>query len=150
MQLPPLNLPPYPFKLKQKDEKLYVFDELRKKHLLCTPEEWVRQHVVQFLIREKGYPKSLIQLEGGLTLNTLAKRHDILVFGTAGEKILLVECKAPQIKINQAVIDQASRYNHIHKAPLIMVSNGLQHLFYAVNFERMDYRFLPDLPVFIR
>lgn len=150
MQLPPLNLPPYPFKLRQKEGKLYVFDALRKKHLLCTPEEWVRQHIVQFLITEKGYPKSLIQLEGGLTLNALSKRHDILVFDTAGKKILLVECKAPQIKINQMVIDQASRYNQVHKAPLIMVSNGLQHVYCAIDFERMDYRFLPDLPVFIR
>ncbi|MBE7176745.1 MAG: type I restriction enzyme HsdR N-terminal domain-containing protein [Mucilaginibacter polytrichastri] len=148
MQLPALNLPPYPIKLVQKGDALYVFDALRKKQLLCTPEEWVRQHVLHFLMGEKGYPKALIQSEGGLTFNAMARRHDILAFNRRGEKLLLVECKAPNIRIDQAVLDQASRYNQVHRAPLLMVSNGLQHLFCEVDYVSATYRFLEDLPDF--
>lgn len=150
MHLPALNLPAYPITLIRKGDALFVFDAIRKKQLLCTPEEWVRQHILHFLIREKGYPKTLIQSEGALTLNTLGKRHDILAFNAQGEKILLVECKAPQVKLDQRVLDQASRYNQVHRAPLMMVSNGLEHMFCAIDFRTMSYRFLNDLPDFAR
>lgn len=141
-----LNLPPYPFKLKKKANDYFIFDEIRKKYLLLTPEEWVRQHIVQYLIKEKKYPKSLFQLEGGLKLNSLQKRTDILIFNLQGEKTLMVECKAPSIKITQNAFDQIARYNIIHKVPLLFVSNGLQHYFCRINFEEGNYEFINDLP----
>src|SRR5690606_24140536 len=87
----PLNLPPYSSKITQKLDKLFIFDELRKKDLVLTPEEWVRQHWVHYLHKHKGYPKSLMHIEVGLKLNTLRKRSDLLVFNNKGEKILRSE-----------------------------------------------------------
>jgi type I site-specific restriction endonuclease len=146
--LQPLNLPPYPFKLTDDNGKLSIFDELRKKQIVLTPEEWVRQHFVQYLIKEKGYPKGLIKLEGGLKLNGLAKRTDIVVFNPAGERILLVECKAPSVAISQATFDQAARYNMVHKVALMAVSNGLQHYYCSIDHQTESYRFLEELPVY--
>lgn len=144
----PLNFPSYPFKIKQDDQATYIFDDIRKKYLVLTPEEWVRQHVVQFIIIEKGYPKSLIKLEGGLKLNSLKKRTDVVVFNTSGEKILLIECKAPSVKITQNTFDQIARYNIIHKVPLLFVSNGLQHYTCEINISKKNYRFVENLPRF--
>ncbi|MFI5163020.1 MAG: type I restriction enzyme HsdR N-terminal domain-containing protein [Sphingobacteriales bacterium] len=144
--LQPLQLPPYPFKIIEDNGKLTLFDEIRKKHILLTPEEWVRQHFVQYLINQKGYPKSLIKLEGGLKLHGKARRTDIIVFNTARERILLIECKAPSVNIDQKVFDQVARYNMVHKVSLLAVSNGLQHYYCRINFENRDYKFIEELP----
>ena len=144
-----LNLPPYPFKLTQKNDDLFIFDELRKKQLLLTPEEWVRQHVVQYLMIQKKYPKNFIKLEGGLKLNQLQKRTDILVFDQFGKADILVECKATSIKIDQKVFDQAARYNMIHRVNYLLVSNGLNHYCCQMNYENESYTFLEELPVYI-
>jgi hypothetical protein len=146
--LQPLNLPPYPFKIMKDNGHLFIFDEIRKKKLVLTPEEWVRQHFVQFLIHHKNYPKTLIQLEGGLTFNGMAKRSDILIFNRAGQKQLLIECKAPGVKITQAVFDQIARYNFVHRVPLLAVTNGLEHYYCRINFETNIYTFLEELPEF--
>ncbi len=143
----PLNLPPYPFQLQRRNEKVYIFDELRKKYLLVTPEEWVRQHWIQHLINQKGVSKGLIQSEGGLKLNNLQKRTDLIVFNTAGERILIAEFKAPDIKITQTVFDQIARYNFVYKIPLLLVSNGLNHYYCQVDFENEVYQFIEDLPL---
>jgi type I site-specific restriction endonuclease len=145
-----LNFPSYPFKIKRDDNVAYIFDEIRKKFLVLTPEEWVRQHVVQYIIREKGYPKSLIKLEGGVKLHSLQKRTDIMVYNTRGEKILLVECKAPSVKITQKAFDQIARYNIIHKVPLLFVSNGLEHYTCRVNIQERNYQFVENLPHFLK
>lgn len=142
----PLNLPPYPICIKQEENGTYIFDVIRKKFLLLTPEEWVRQHLVHFLMEEKKYPKSLIQLEGGLKLNNLQKRSDILIFNNSGEKIVLVECKAPSVKISQDTFDQIARYNFVHRVKWLLVSNGLTHYCCEINFENSSYRFLEDIP----
>jgi hypothetical protein len=142
----PLNLPPYPFRLTDENGQLSVFDELRKRSIILTPEEWVRQHFVQYLIKQKHYPKSLIKLEGGLKLHGMAKRSDIVVHNSAGEKILLVECKAPSVAISQNTFDQAARYNMVHKVKLLVVSNGLQHYYCHIDFENECYQFLEELP----
>jgi len=142
----PLNLPQYRFRLKQENNTSYIFDEIRKKFLVLTPEEWVRQHFVQFLNKEKKYPRSLIKLEGGLKMNSLQKRSDILIFNTSGEKIVLVECKAPTVKISQAVFDQVARYNFIHRVKYVVVSNGLEHFCCEIDFEKESYSFLKELP----
>ncbi len=145
-----LNFPSYSFKIKQDDDAAYIFDEIRKKFLVLTPEEWVRQHVVQYIIQEKGYPKSLIKLEGGLKLHSLQKRTDIVVYNTAGEKILLVECKAPSVKITQKAFDQIARYNIVHQVPLLFVSNGLEHYACQINIEEGNYYFVKNLPHFLK
>jgi len=145
--LAPLQLPPYPFKInEQEDGQLTLFDVIRKKQVVITPEEWVRQHFVQYLIRQKHYPKALIKLEGGHKLLGMARRSDIVVFNTAGEKILLVECKAPSVFIEQKTFDQVARYNIVHKIKLLAVSNGLQHYYCSIDFENKKYCFLEDLP----
>jgi len=146
--LQPLNLPPYPFKISDNNGQLTLFDEIRKKHLIITPEEWVRQHFVQYLINQKKYPKTLIKLEGGLQLHGMAKRTDIVIFDTWGEKILMVECKAPSVMIDQKVFDQIARYNMTHKVPLLAVSNGLQHYYCNIDFENNTYKFIEDLPAY--
>ena len=112
----PLNLPNYPFKITNRDNVIFIFDEIRKKHLVLTPEEWVRQHFIQYLIIEKKFPATLLQIEGGLSLNKTKKRSDILVYNSAGEKIMVIECKAPSVAITQATFDQAARYNSVYKA----------------------------------
>jgi hypothetical protein len=142
----PLNLPEYPFRLKQENGTTHIFDEVRKKFLVLTPEEWVRQHLIQFLISQKKYPRSLIKLEGGLKLNSLQKRSDILLFNNSGEKIVLVECKAPSVKISQDTFDQIARYNFIHRVKWLVVSNGLQHYCCEIDFQNESYRFAEEIP----
>jgi len=145
----PLNLPPYPFKISRKDDVVFIFDELRKKHLVLTPEEWVRQHFIQDLVTNKKFPKTLIQIEGGLVLNQLQKRSDILVYNTAGEKLMLIECKAPKVKITPSVFEQASRYNSIHQAKWIVLTNGLQHVYAKMDFDKGSFVFTPDMPDYL-
>lgn len=142
----PLNLPHYPFKIKEDGSEAFIFDEIRKKYLVLTPEEWVRQHFVKYLILRKSYPKSLIKMEGGLRLNALKKRTDIVLYNNLGEKVLLVECKAPSVKITQSTFDQIARYNVVHKVGLLAVTNGLQHYFCTIDFEKGDYKFIEELP----
>lgn len=144
----PLNLPAFPFQLKQDADRLFIFDELRKKHLLLTPEEWVRQHWIQHLISNKYFPKVLIQAEGGLKLNGLQKRTDLVVFDRSGERLLLAEFKAPSIKISQKAFDQIARYNMVHRVRYLLVSNGLEHYYAIIDFESQSYRFLSELPVY--
>jgi type I site-specific restriction endonuclease len=144
----PLNLPPYPFKISNQNGQLFMFDEIRKKEVVLTPEEWVRQHFIQYLIKEKNFPRSLIKLEGGLKLNGNAKRSDIVIFNNKGEKILLVECKAPSVKVTQQVFDQVARYNWVHRIPLIAVTNGLQHYYCKIDFEKQRYDFIPGIDAY--
>lgn len=146
--LVPLQLPPYPFKITDNSGQLTIFDIIRKKNIVLTPEEWVRQHFVQFLINQKNYPKGLIKLEGGHRLNGMARRSDIIVYQPGGEKLLVVECKAPSVPIDQKVFDQVARYNMMHKATMLAVTNGLQHYYCTINFENNSYAFVRDLPAY--
>ncbi|APZ47525.1 restriction endonuclease subunit R [Polaribacter reichenbachii] len=148
MKLQKLNLPTYNFKLKSSENKTLIFDKLRKKYFVLTPEEWVRQHYVSFLIDKKKYPVSLIALEKQLTINNRKKRTDILVFNANGEPDIIVECKAPQIKITQATFDQIARYNLKLKANYLIVTNGLQHYYCKMDFEKETYVFLQDIPTY--
>ena len=142
----PLNLPAYPAKLREEGGKLFIFDELRKKQLVLTPEEWVRQHWIQHLIREKKYPRTLIRIEGGLRLNTMQRRSDLLVYNPQGEIILLAEFKAPHVKITEATFQQIANYNTVHRVPLLLVSNGLQHYYCRIDFDQQAFEFLDQLP----
>jgi len=141
-----LNLPQAKLKIKSKENKQYIFDIIRKKDVVLTPEEWVRQHILHFLITIKGYPKSIIAVEKQLTINTLKKRFDILVFNTNGLPKIIIECKAPKVKITQEAFDQIARYNLKLNANYLMVSNGLTHYFCKLDTANERYVFLEDLP----
>lgn len=141
-----LNFQQYDFRFKNSENKVSIFDEIRKKFIILTPEEWVRQHVVQFLLKEKKYPKSLINVEKVLKVNGLRKRYDAVVFNPDGSIQVLVECKAPEVKISQATFDQIALYNMTMKANFLMVTNGLNHYFCQMDFENEKYLFLSQLP----
>ena len=141
-----LNFPRYSFRLKNSENKVAVFDELRKKFVLLTPEEWVRQHVVQFLLQEKNFPKSLLNVEKQLKVHDLIKRYDVLAYRPNGSIHLVVECKAASVPITQDTFDQIARYNLALKATYLMVTNGLQHYFCQLDYEAEKYHFLQDLP----
>ena len=148
--LQPLNFPKFSFRFKNSENKVSIFDAVRKKFIILQPEEWVRQHCVQYLMTEKKYPHSLINVEKELTINNLKKRYDIVVFNTQGEVHLIVECKAPQIPIDQSTFDQIARYNLALKATYLMVTNGLQHYYCQMDFEAETYVFLKDIPEYVR
>lgn len=141
-----LNFPEYSFRFKSSENKPLVFDEIRKKFVVLTPEEWVRLHVVQFLLKEKNYPKSLINVEKQLKLNNTTKRYDVVVFNNDGSIFLIAECKAPSIPITQLTFDQIARYNLALKSEYLMVTNGLEHYFCQMDFENERYVFLKDIP----
>ncbi len=141
-----LNLPQYKFKIKNSENKALIFDKIRKKYMVLTPEEWVRQNYVTFLIEEKKYPISLITIEKKLTVNGLTKRSDILVFNTKGEPEIIVECKSPSVKITQDTFDQIARYNLKLNANYLIITNGLQHLYCKIDFKKESYVFLPEIP----
>lgn len=143
-----LNLPQYPFKISEKENRYFIFDEIRKKHLVLTPEEWVRQHFIQYLIKEKKFPSTLLQIEGGLNLNQTKKRSDILVLNHSGDKIMVIECKAPSVAITQATFDQAARYNSVYKANWLAVTNGLQHYYAKIDHLNGSFLFIEELPEF--
>ncbi|MFK5879396.1 MAG: type I restriction enzyme HsdR N-terminal domain-containing protein [Flavobacteriaceae bacterium] len=141
-----LNLPSYQFKIKSSENKQLIFDTLRKKYVVLTPEEWVRQNFVQYLINEKNYPRSLIAIEKQLTINTLKKRFDILIFNTDGSSKIIVECKAPTIKITQDTFDQIARYNLKLNADYLVVTNGLTHFSCELDNQNEKYIFLKEIP----
>lgn len=143
-----LNLPFYSFKLKSNEKHTLIFDALRKKNVVLTPEEWVRQHFVQFLIQEKKYPTSLIAIEKELIINNLKKRTDILVFSSDGLPKIIVECKAPHIKITQNTFDQIARYNLKLNANFLIVTNGLEHYYCKLDTKNKTYIFLQDIPTY--
>lgn len=145
-----LNFVPYSFRFKNSENKVYIFDEIRKKFVVLQPEEWVRQHVVRFLIEQKKYPKSLVNVEKQLLLNGMRKRYDIVIFNSDGSILLLVECKAPKIAIRQETFDQIARYNIQMDAEFLMVTNGLEHYYCKMDKTKENYTFLKEIPEFSR
>ena len=143
-----LNFPTYSFRFKNNENKTYIFDVIRKKFLVLTPEEWVRQHVLQFFLQHKNYPLSFINVEKLVKVNGTQKRYDIVVYRNDGSIFLLVECKAPEVTITQQTFDQIARYNFTLNASYLMVTNGLTHYFCQMDFQQEKYRFLTDLPTF--
>jgi hypothetical protein len=143
-----LNLPEFEYTLRKADGKVWIFDVIRKKFVVLTPEEWVRQHFVQHLITGLRYPKALIKLEGGLKYNTLNKRTDIVVYDRKGEPWMVVECKSPELKISESVLRQASVYNTTLKAKYITISNGLKHYCCSMDWQLARIVMMRDLPVF--
>lgn len=143
-----LSFPAYQFRVKNSENKTAIFDIIRKKFVILTPEEWVRQHVLHFLVKEKKYPKSLINVEKQLIINGTKKRYDIVTFKTDGSIFLIVECKAPKISIKQETFDQIARYNLELKSDFLMVTNGLHHYYCSINYKTESYHFLKELPIY--
>lgn len=144
-----LTLPKYDFNLKTVDGSTYIFDIIRKKHVVLTAEEWVRQHIVHFLIHEKHYPAAWMEIEKGLSYNKMNKRADIICNDRTGKPFLLVECKAASITLNQSVFEQIARYNFELQVPYLLVSNGLKHVCCKMNYEDRSYSFLKNIPDFL-
>ncbi|WP_103068008.1 type I restriction enzyme HsdR N-terminal domain-containing protein [Aquimarina sediminis] len=143
-----LNFPEYHFRFKNSENKVSIFDRIRKKFIILTPEEWVRQHTLNYLIEEKKYPESLINVEKLIKLNDLNKRYDIIIFNPDGSIFLIVECKSVNIKITQEVFDQIARYNLALNAEYLMITNGLDHYYCQMNYAEKKYTFLKNLPNF--
>lgn len=143
-----LNLPKYQFRFRETAGKVMIFDTFRKKYVVLTPEEWVRQNFLNYLIAEKKFPASLITLEAGLKYNQLQKRADVLVYDKKGEPFLLVECKAPEVKITQDTFDQVARYNMTFKVKYLVVTNGLSHFCCLMDYSDNSYRYLKDIPAY--
>lgn len=143
-----LNFPTYQFRFKSSENKVSIFDPIRKKFVILTPEEWVRQHTIQFLIQEKKYPISLINAEKMVTVNGLKKRYDIIVFNPDGSIFLIVECKSHTAQITQDVFDQIARYNLTLDSQYLMITNGMNHYYCQMDYKKQQYDFLRTIPVY--
>ncbi len=143
-----LNLPPFEYKLKKAEGKLWIFDIIRKKYIVLQPEEWVRQHFVHHLINQGACPRSLIKVEGGLIFNQLKKRSDIVVFDQHGKPWMIVECKSTDVEVNENTLFQAATYNKTLQAPYLVVTNGVRHLYAQIDWEKGTTLQLNSLPVF--
>jgi hypothetical protein len=143
-----LNLPDFDYKLKKAEGKVWIFDVIRKKYIVLTPEEWVRQHFVHHLITNKKYPRSLIRLESGLNYNELSKRSDIVVFNREGNPWMIVECKAPELKLSDSTLRQASAYNMTLRAKYLAITNGLAVYCAVIDWTSGTSQLLDELPEF--
>lgn len=143
-----LNLPAFDFRVKKAEGKFWIFDIIRRKDVVLTPEEWVRQHFIHYMIDHLHYPKSLIRIEGGLKYNQLSKRADIVIYDREGNPWMVVECKSAQEQISENTVRQASVYNHTIKATYLAVTNGMKHYCAAIDWEKHGYQMLTAMPEF--
>src|SRR6056297_2501206 len=141
-----LNLPTYSFKIKSKEQKKYIFDEIRNKFILLTPEEWVRQNFIKFLFLEKGYPQTLMSIEHFLKIKSIRFRADIAIYSRKGLPLLIVECKAPDVPVDQSHFDQISRYNIHFRVNYLIVTNGITHYCIHFDFSTRQSTFLDYIP----
>lgn len=141
-----LNLPPYATKIAVRDGKNSIWDIIRRKYVALTPEEWVRQHFVHFLVEHKGYPVSLLANEVALTLNGTSRRCDTVLYDRTLSPRMIIEYKAPHIPITQKVFDQISRYNLVFRVDYLIVSNGLSHYCCRMDYDHQSYEFLKNVP----
>lgn len=143
-----LKLPEYPVYTRLQGTQQFIFDQIRKKYVILTPEEWVRQHFLNYLINHLGYPKSLIKVESGLSVNKMDKRTDILVYNKDVKPFLLVECKAAHVELDNKVFDQLSVYNCTLKAPYLVITNGIKHYCCNINYQTSSYQFQSGIPLY--
>jgi hypothetical protein len=141
-----LNLPTYSFTIKSEGNRQYIFDRIRKKYVVLTPEEWVRQHFVQYLINEKSYPSALISIEQYFTYHKLSRRTDVIIHNRKGSPVMLVECKAPDVRISQKVFDQIALYNLQFGVSYLAVTNGMNHFCCLLDTDRRKFTYLKDIP----
>lgn len=142
----PLNFPAFDFRIRPLGGKQEIFDIVRKRFVVLTPEEWVRQHVLHFLNIEKAVPLSLMAVEKSLKINTLIKRADVVVHERSGRALMLVECKAPGVQITQNVFDQAARYDMVFHVNFLLITNGLANYCCRFDYTLNTYFFLPEIP----
>jgi hypothetical protein len=144
-----LNLPSFSARLRQgKSGKEEIFDEIRKKYVRLTAEEWVRQHFLHHMIVQLGFPASLIAVEAALKYNNMLKRFDMLAYSANGKPCLVVECKAPSVEISQAVFDQVAMYNMTLAVDYLVVTNGLTHYACKIDHDKKTYVFLKEIPTY--
>ncbi len=147
-ELVPLNLPPCELLTASEEGRPTVFDPIRRKYVQLTPEEWVRQHFLQYLIQDCGYPSSLIAVEMGFQFQRMPRRADIVVHDRRGVPYLMAECKAPGVGIRQSTFDQVSRYNRVVEARFLAATNGLVHYCWRTDRLTGRYEFLKGVPPF--
>lgn len=140
-----LNLPFYEFKISD-ETPARIYDAIRKKYVILTPEEWVRQNFMQFLLCKKKYPASLLLIEKTLSVHKMRKRCDAVVYNNLGNPLMILEFKKPDIPINQKVFDQIARYNIALRVKYLTVSNGLNHYCCSIDFEKNSYTFIEQIP----
>lgn len=146
-----LDLPPFNTKIRQTSVNISeIWDDLRRKYVVLTPEEWVRQHVVHYLMAHLGYPRGLLSLERGHRYNQRQKRTDLVALGPDGRPLLLVECKRPTVAITPAVAQQAATYNQTVHAPFLLLTNGLVHYCWRVDFALGANERLAEIPSYDR
>jgi type I site-specific restriction endonuclease len=143
-----LNLPEYSVKTRIVKGQQQIFDEIRMKYVALIPEEWVRQHFIKYLLNDRKFPKGLLAIEHPITINNVNHRADIVVFNSEGKPLVVVECKAPEVAINQSVIQQISRYNILLKAPILILTNGLVHFCVRIDFEKSSSIPLDSIPFY--
>jgi len=141
-----LNLPTFPVKVAEKNGKKLIFDPVRQKYTALTPEEWVRQHFVNYLLTAKGYPRQLIANEVAIKLNQTAKRCDTVVYDRYLDPLVVIEYKSPMVEISSQVFDQIVRYNMVLRVPYLIVSNGLSHYCCLIDYKTQGYSFLEEIP----
>ena len=144
----PLNFPSFDFVIRHAEGRAVILDTLRQKFVRLTPEEWVRQHLVRYLVSEKGVPPSLVALEMGFQYEGLRRRADVVVYNRQARAVLMAECKAPSVSLTQSAFDQIGRYNLKVRARYLLVTNGLVHYSCRVDFRAQSYTFLQDIPEF--
>ncbi len=146
----PLNFPDYTFSFQEKNGVQEIFDAFRRKFVKLTPEEWVRQNLLHFLVKEKGYPTSLIAVEYSLTFNGQKKRCDALIFNSLAQPLVLVECKSEQVVLTQKILEQVSRYNFTLNVPYLLISNGLKHYMLSIKPQHASQKIelLQQIPFF--
>ncbi len=143
-----LNLPAASLSIQDRSGKPYVFDQFRKRYVLLTPEEWVRQHFLRYLHEHKGYPSGLIAVEASLKYNRMARRADAIIYRSSGKPLMIIECKAAHVSISQDVFDQVARYNFSFGVPFLVVTNGLQHFCMLRDAASEQWVALNDIPHF--
>lgn len=143
-----LNLPSFELKITKRNNKDYIFDRLRRQYVRLTPEEYVRQHFIHFLIEYRNYPQALLANEVGIEIGNVKKRCDTVLYDKHLNPLVVVEYKAPAIEITQKTFDQILRYNMTLQVPWMIVSNGMQHFCCKINIEEGTYRFEKDIPFY--
>jgi type I site-specific restriction endonuclease len=141
-----LNFPVLQSQLRHKNNAAEVWDIVRKKWILLTPEEWVRQHLIQYLHTERGYSLALMAVEKAIKVNGMTRRYDLVLYNQQSQPVLLAECKAPEIRVTQQVFDQAARYNLVMKVPYLLITNGMEHFCTRIDFDTSSFEYLTDIP----
>ncbi len=142
----PLNLPIFPYKSRLNKDTFQIFDTIRRKFVQLTPEEWVRQHFINYLVEHKSVPAGLIGVEVALKLNGVNHRADIVVYNKQGNPLAIIECKAPEVELSNAIVDQIGRYNIHFQAKYLFLTNGLKHYSIQVDWESKLFKSLTSIP----